>query len=46
MPRCAAASAALAGTAADPEVLRLLPPLSLSLAEADVLLLALAEVLS
>jgi acetylornithine/succinyldiaminopimelate/putrescine aminotransferase len=36
----------LTGTAADPEILRLLPPLSLSLAEADVLLLALAEVLS
>lgn len=36
----------LTGTAADPEILRLLPPLSLSLAEADVLLLALAKVLS
>jgi acetylornithine/N-succinyldiaminopimelate aminotransferase len=35
----------LTGTAADPEILRLLPPLSLSLAEADVMLLALAEVL-
>jgi 4-aminobutyrate aminotransferase-like enzyme len=36
----------LTGTASDPEVLRLLPPLSFSLAEADLLLDALKEVLA
>lgn len=36
----------LTGTAGDPAVLRLLPPLSFSLAEADRLLAALAEVLA
>jgi acetylornithine/N-succinyldiaminopimelate aminotransferase len=36
----------LTGTATDPQVLRLLPPLSFSLREADLLLAALAEVLA
>ena len=36
----------LTGTASDPEVLRLLPPLSFSRAEADLLLAGLAEVLA
>jgi acetylornithine/N-succinyldiaminopimelate aminotransferase len=36
----------LTGTATDPHVLRLLPPLSFSLREADLLLAALAEVLA
>lgn len=36
----------LAGTASDPEVLRLLPPLSFTRAEADLLLQGLAEVLA
>ena len=36
----------LTGTAADPEVLRLLPPLSFSLEEADLLLAGLGEVLA
>ena len=36
----------LTGTAADPEVLRLLPPLSFSLQEADLLLAGLREVLT
>jgi 4-aminobutyrate aminotransferase-like enzyme len=35
----------LTGTAADPAILRLLPPLSFSAAEADLLLKALGEVL-
>ncbi|MGH7658651.1 MAG: aminotransferase class III-fold pyridoxal phosphate-dependent enzyme, partial [Gemmatimonadales bacterium] len=35
----------LTGTATDPETLRLLPPLNFSMAEADVLLAALEEVL-
>ncbi len=36
----------LTGTATDPQVLRLLPPLSFSRREADLLLAALAEVLA
>ena len=36
----------LTGTAADPAILRLLPPLTFSRAEADLLLVALAEVLA
>ena len=36
----------LTGTATDPQVLRLLPPLSFSVREADLLLAALAEVLA
>ena len=36
----------LTGTATDPQVLRLLPPLSFSLREAALLLAALAEVLA
>ena len=36
----------LTGTASDPDVLRLLPPLSFTLREADLLLAALAEVLA
>jgi 4-aminobutyrate aminotransferase-like enzyme len=35
----------LTGTASDPHILRLLPPLSFSMAEADLLLAALSEVL-
>jgi 4-aminobutyrate aminotransferase-like enzyme len=35
----------LTGTATDPQVLRLLPPLSFSLREADLLLAGLKEVL-
>jgi acetylornithine/succinyldiaminopimelate/putrescine aminotransferase len=35
----------LTGTASDPEVLRLIPPLSFSAHEADLLLAALGEVL-
>ena len=36
----------LTGTASDPTVLRLLPPLSFSIAEADLLLGALREILA
>ncbi len=36
----------LVGTSSDPEVLRLIPPLTFSLLEADLLLTALAEVLT
>ena len=36
----------LTGTSTDPEVLRLLPPLSFSASEADILLEALAQVLA
>jgi acetylornithine/succinyldiaminopimelate/putrescine aminotransferase len=36
----------LVGTASDPEVIRLMPPLSFSLEEADVLLTALEEILA
>jgi 4-aminobutyrate aminotransferase-like enzyme len=36
----------LTGTASDPEILRLLPPLSFSRAEAELLLAGLAEVLA
>jgi acetylornithine/N-succinyldiaminopimelate aminotransferase len=36
----------LTGTASDPEVLRLLPPLTFSRAEADLLLAALGEALA
>jgi 4-aminobutyrate aminotransferase-like enzyme len=36
----------LAGTASDPAVLRLLPPLSFSRSEADILLGALKEILA
>jgi acetylornithine aminotransferase len=36
----------LTGTATDPEVLRLLPPLTLTQSEADLLLGGLAEVLA
>ena len=36
----------LAGTSSDPEVLRLMPPLNFSMAEADILLTALDKVIS
>jgi acetylornithine/N-succinyldiaminopimelate aminotransferase len=36
----------LTGTSSDPEILRIMPPLTLSMQEADVLLAGLREVLS